>query len=87
MTNQALFDLGRKDGVGSCIIIDNNGWYGVLSNGRQVSQTTNYRASAGADLRIAIIEGDCKLEWALIIDVTGDLMNKEKVIIELKSSL
>lgn len=55
-TNAELFALNK---VGSCVIINNSGYYGVLVNGQQVSATTSSASTAGANLRLAILQNKC----------------------------
>jgi hypothetical protein len=55
-TNAELFNLKQ---AGNCVLINNNGNYGVLVNGVQVSVTTHDASSAGASLRLAIMQNKC----------------------------
>lgn len=60
-TNAELFALKK---VGICTIINNSGYYGVLVNGQQVSTTTTSSSTAGANLRLAILQNKCgNVNW------------------------
>ena len=60
MLNEDIFSVGRN-GIGSCIIVDDDHYFRVVSNGRRISTPTAYYGTgrAGHDLRIAIFHGDC----------------------------
>lgn len=39
MSEDQVYNLGLREGFGTCWIINNGGYFGVMSNGKQVSPT------------------------------------------------